>query len=273
MAEQGDIIDLRGVSVAFEGSPVLEDVNLSVGEGDFLAVLGPNGGGKTTLIKVILGLVSPDTGSVSVLGTEPAKARPMIGYLPQFPRFDPSFPITVLDVVLMGRYRGLFRRYSKEDRRAALKALDTVGMSGKADRQFGSLSGGQRQRVYIARAIVKKPRLLLLDEPLTSVDPEMQSSFYRLLAGLRDSMAVVMVTHDIGVVSSEVDRVACISRRLYYHGPPGDSLDHVGDLYGCPVEVVAHGVPHRVLEDHGGCPPPPDEEEAAPKKDRREGKR
>lgn len=247
----GKVASLRGVWVFFDSNPVLEDINLDIGERDFLAVIGPNGSGKTTLLKTLLGLVTPERGTVRVFGVPPHEARARVGYMPQKSLFDPAFPISVLDVVLTGRYRGLFRGYSKEDRKAADQALASVGMAEYATRQIGALSGGQQQRVFIARAIAKEPRLLLLDEPMASIDPEMQQSFYGLLSELKKKMAIVMVTHDIGVVSTHVDKVACFNRRLYYHGPAEEGMEKLEEVYGCPVEVLAHGgVPHRVLGRH-----------------------
>ncbi len=244
------VVSLKNVTVVRGGETVLEDLTLSVDESDFLAVIGPNGSGKTTLLKVILGLIEPDAGDVWIVGHEPKDARMRIGYLPQKFDFDHSFPINVFDVVLMGRYSGLFHRYTKDDRDATEMALATVGMSDFLDRQIGKLSGGQIQRVFLARAIVKDPRLLLLDEPTASIDPEMQSSFYELINELKEKMAVIMVTHDIGVSSVHVDKIACINKKLFYHGSVEGGLKHIEELYECPVEIVAHGVPHRVMGRH-----------------------
>jgi zinc transport system ATP-binding protein len=173
-----------------------------------------------------------------------------VGYLPQQPLYDRGFPIDVLGVVLMGRYRGLLRGYRREDRQAALDALALVGVADLSRRQIGALSGGQRQRVFLARALVAQTRLLLLDEPTANVDPGTQQSLYELLADLRTHLAIVMVTHDVGALPQYVRSVACLNVRLYYHGPVEGSLGRLDDVYQCPVEVIAHGHPHRVLREH-----------------------
>lgn len=247
-----EIVTLKNVWVSYNEYNALEDVSLSIGKNDFLAVIGVNGGGKTTLLKVILGLIHPSKGQVKIFGQTPEKSREFIGYLPQYTFFDLNFPITVLDVVLMGRLgrKMLFKNYSSEDRQAAMEALSLVKMSEFKDRKIGSLSGGQLQRVFIARALVKDPRLLLLDEPTASVDQETQRSLYDFLLEIKKKMAIVIVSHDIGVVSSYVDKVACLNRRLFYHGSVEGALERLEDIYQCPVEVLAHGIPHRVLGRH-----------------------
>ena len=242
-----EIVSLRDVEVYFDNTLVLENVSLSIKQNNFLAIIGPNGGGKTTLLKVILGLIKPNKGEVKVFGRNPREGRKLIGYLPQYTFFDPNFPMSVFDVVLMGRYRGIFRNYSKEDKNAALNALKTVDMLEFKDRQIGKLSGGQLQRVFVARAIARQPKLLLLDEPMTSIDPEMQKSFYELLLKLKKKMAIVLVTHDISVVSAYVEKIACLNRRLFYHGLKEARLKNLEEVYQCPIELIAHGVPHRVL--------------------------
>lgn len=212
--------------------------------------MGPNGGGKTTLLKVILGLVKPDKGRVKVFGKHPEEGRKLIGYLPQYTFFDLNFPINVFDVVLMGRYKATFKNYSKEDKEAATNALKIVGMLEFKDRQIGRLSGGQLQRVFVARAIAREPKLLLLDEPMANIDTEMQKSFYELLSELSKKMAIVLIAHDIGVVSVYVDKIVCLNYRLFYHGSIEAGLKKLEEVYKCPIKLIAHGVPHRVLRRH-----------------------
>ncbi len=251
-----DAIVLKDVWFSYAGTPVLEDVSLAVKEKDFLGIIGPNGGGKTTLLKIILGLVRPDRGEVLVFGAPPASGVGMLGYVPQYAHIDPSFPLSVRDVVLMGRLgkRGMLRRYSIADRAAADEALEMVEIGGLKGRQIGKLSGGQRQRVLIARALASEPKILLLDEPSASLDTNIGKSLYALLDKLSREIAVVLVTHDIGVISQHVRSVACMSRRLFMHSD--SNVIDAGTLekvYGCPVDLIAHGAPHRVFEmhDHG----------------------
>lgn len=250
---QNQVVKLEDVWVHYDGVPILEGVSLSVEQHDFLGIIGPNGGGKTTVLKVILGLIKPSRGNVSVLGKTPERSRKNIGYVPQYNLFDRDFPISVWDVVLMGRYgrAGLLRRYSREDKRTAQRALQTVGMLDYKGRQIGKLSGGEQQRVFIARALVSEPRLLLLDEPTASVDPTMQTEFYELLDTLKQRMAIVLVSHDISAVSVYVDKIACLNRQLFYHGSKEIEPEVLEATYKCPVQMIAHGtIPHRVLMEH-----------------------
>ncbi len=247
-----EVVKLEDVWVHCDGVPVLEGINLSIEQHDFLGIIGPNGGGKTTLLRAILGLVKPSRGRITVLGETPPGGRRLIGYVAQHNLFDGDFPISVWDVVLMGRYgrAGLFRRYSEADKRVARNVLETVGMLDFKNRQIGKLSGGEQQRVFIARALAAEPKLLLLDEPTASVDTAMQTEFYQLLERLKQWMAIVMVSHDISAVSIYVDKIACLNRRLFYHGSKEISPEELLATYQCPVQMIAHGVPHRVLMKH-----------------------
>ncbi len=236
------VIRVEDVWVYYEGVPALEGVNLIVEAHDFLGIIGPNGGGKTTLLKVMLGLIKPDRGRVTILGKSPAQSRAYLGYIPQHTVFDRDFPISVWDTVLMGRYSraGLLRRYRPADRAAAESALRAVGMYDLRQRPIGKLSGGQQQRAFIARALVSEPKVLLLDEPTASVDPTVQTEFYDLLAKLKHQIAIVLVSHDVGAVSVYVDKIACINHQLFYSGTKNISADTLETVYKCPIHLVSH---------------------------------
>lgn len=254
------IVEIHDVAFAYNGETVLLDVNLEVQQGDFIAMIGPNGGGKTTLLKLILGLLQPDRGIIRVMGRPALKAAPEIGYVPQDVHINRSFPITAIDVVMMGMLAPgkPWRRQTAADRREAMAALDRLQVAALADRKIGALSGGQRQRVFIARALVTKPRLMLLDEPTASIDTKGQAEFYKMLKALNEDTTIVVVSHDLLVVSRYVKSVACVNRHLHYHNQAEITGDMMEAMYPCtveevcPVELVAHGLPHRVLKDHRG---------------------
>jgi zinc transport system ATP-binding protein len=238
---------VEAVSLSRRGRPILEDVSLVLEPGETLALLGPNGSGKTTLLQVILGLLEPDAGRVEVLGRSPERARGLVGYVPQHARFDFDFPIRVLDVVLMGRLhaRGRLRGFSAADRSIARDALAKVELSEIAGHPIGSLSGGQLQRVLIARALAVRPRLLLLDEAMASLDERIGGSFWDLLGELAREMTVVLVSHDIGAVSRYVRSVACLNRRLFMHPSRALTPDVLASAYGAGVNAIAHDhAPH-----------------------------
>ncbi len=250
-------IELRDVHLSLGGHPVLEAVDLTVKAEDFLAIIGPNGGGKTSLLKLIMGLLRPDQGTVLVLGKAPAAARGRIAYVPQFASFDPAFPIRVIDVVRMGRLRGhqLLRPPSVTDQQLAMQALERLSIADLAPTPIGSLSGGQLQRVLIARALAVRAEILILDEPTASLDVQGASSFYETLAELAQKMAVVLTSHDIGGVSPHVRDIACLNRRLYSHALEELTPGKLAEIYDCPIELVAHGMPHRVLHPHDNDAP------------------
>ena len=247
-----EVIRLEDVWVRYGNQIVLESINLSVRRGDFLGIIGPNGGGKTTLLKVILGLVKPFRGRVWVLGGSPENNRRFIGYVPQTSQFDHEFPATVLDVVLMGCLgrRRLLRRYNEEDKNSAYEALKAVEMFEFKDRRIGALSGGQLQRVLIARALISNPKILLLDEPTASIDEPTKTDLYELLRKLNEEITIVLVTHDIGVISTYVKEIACLNRKLFYHGSKEIEGGVLEKMYQCPIDLIAHGTPHRVLREH-----------------------
>lgn len=244
------LIEVRDVWVTMRGHTVLEAVNLSIYPDDFFAIIGPNGGGKTTLLRVILGLLRPCRGEVRFRG-----GMSSLGYVPQFRTFDFDYPITVREMVIsgrLGRISRLPRRYGSLDRERADEALETMGISDLADRQIRDLSGGEQQRAIIARALVGEPNVLLLDEPTVYVDTPTTLQFYEILDQLRERMAIVLVTHDIGVIPDRITRVACLNRRLYTHDSAEITPDMLEAAYHCPVDLIAHGVPHRVFPDHAG---------------------
>jgi len=245
-------VDIKDLCFAYDGQPVLHDINLQINKRDLLGIIGPNGGGKTTLLKMMLGLLKPTKGEVKIFGKGPKQARDKMGYVPQAATFDRDFPITVIEVTLMGKLgkRGFGSGFTKEDREEALQALDHVGMLSYSNRQVSQLSGGQLQRVLVARALIKKPELLLLDEPLSSIDPEAQKKFYEMLGELKKKMAIVIVTHDITAASFYIEKIACLNVKLYYHGKTKDGMKHIEKTYQCPIELIAHGMPHRVLGRH-----------------------
>ena len=219
---------LEGVGVSFDGVTALEEVDALVQPGDSVALIGPNGAGKSTLLRAILGLVPLSAGRIEVLGTTPRLARPQVAYVPQADTLDPQFPITVEQVVMMGRYPsiGWVRRPGREDRRLVADALERVGLTHRDADRFGTLSGGQRQRVLIARAICQKARLLLLDEPFNGVDAVTQEAILEILAELRsDGVAVVMPTHDLAVAHLACGDACLLNRRQLAFGPIGEVLD------------------------------------------------
>ena len=246
------VVDLKNIWVNYYGINVLKDINIAVYEQEFLGIIGPNGGGKTTLLKVILGLVLPCKGKVNILGATPEKSRKYIGYVPQHCLFNREFPISVEEVVLTGRLSSAkcCKPYSKEDKQKTQEAIDIVGMSEFKGTQIGKLSGGQQQRVFIARALVTDPKILLLDEPMASVDTSLQTGFYEMLKIFKKRMTIILVTHDLSAVSIYVDKIACLNQRIFYHNSKEISVQDLEATYHCPVDLIAHGIPHRVLKKH-----------------------
>lgn len=252
-------LEITNLSVFYGEDCALENISLNVAEHEFLGIIGPNGGGKTTLLKAILGLVQPQSGTVRIFGQSGDKARRSIGYVPQFSRFDRRFPISVEEVVLMGRLAGRspwFVRYDTKDRALVESLLGRLEIADLKQRQIGQLSGGQLQRVLIARALAVEPRILILDEPTASVDSASKTRIYEILKELNKEMTILIVTHDLSAVSSNIDKIACLNQQLFYHGRTELEAGLVEKVYGCPVDLIAHGVPHRVLrghEDQGGA--------------------
>ncbi|NLX13266.1 MAG: ABC transporter ATP-binding protein [Phycisphaerales bacterium] len=236
------VIRLNDVNFSYDGPPVLEKVTLSIAERDLVCVIGPNGGGKSTLLKIMLGLIEPSSGTVEVCGQVPAKTRKQIGYMPQYAHLDPRFPVTVFDVVLMGRL-GRARSwgpYPWADKAAALDALEEVGLADMKSRPLSALSGGQRQRVLIARALACAPRILLLDEPMASLDPKVQDDLHHLLRKLNERLTVVMVSHDLGFVSLFFRTVVCVNHKVHTHPCQELTEKQVADMYGRAVRLLHH---------------------------------
>ena len=253
-----NIIEIHDLNFSYNSQFALRDVNLSVNHGDFVAMIGPNGGGKTTLLKLMLGLLKANSGDVRIFNKPPQDVSHRIGYVPQDVHINKNFPISALDVVLMGTLRPGkgWSRHSHRDRQAALNALEQVEMKKFRDHRIGELSGGQKQRVFVARALVTDPELLFLDEPTASIDTRGQNEFYRLLKELNESITIIVVSHDLMVISGYVKSVLCVNQRLHYHGHAELTDEMIEMMYDCtadetcPVELVAHGLPHRVLHRH-----------------------
>jgi len=247
-----EMISVRHLWAGYDGETVLEDINLSVKELDFIGLIGPNGGGKTTLFKVLMGLLPPVRGEVRIVGQNVKEGRRLIGYVPQSIEFDRDFPINVWDVARMGRLgrRRLLQRYTAEDDAIVADALRRVDMLALRDQAIGALSGGQRQRVYIARALATDPQILLLDEPMASVDPQVSANVYELLNELNEHITILLVSHDMSAISSHVKTVGCLNRWLFYHGEKQLTPDMLEAAYQCPIDLIAHGVSHRVFPEH-----------------------
>lgn len=245
---------MENVRFAYNGSgPVLDGVSLAVRPREFLAVLGPNGGGKSTLLRVILGILEPQSGKVLLLGRPPLESVRRVGYVPQDANTNRGFPVSVEDVVLMGRFEGGRRAWgpSARDRAAAEAAMERMGIGDLRRNRIGELSQGQRQRVVIARALAIEPGVMLLDEPTASVDMQTQAALYDILRELNREITIVIVSHDLTALTSHATSVACVNRTLFHHDRAELTGEMVQTAYGnCPVELIAHGIPHRVLRRH-----------------------
>ncbi len=241
---------MASLSASYGGSPVLEDINFYVQENDFIGVIGPNGGGKTTLLKVILGLLRPVNGKITF--NKDLLNPNSIGYLPQISTADLNYPVTVKDIVLSGMMirKGVISKMSADDKRKAASVIEELGIKDLARSPLNELSGGQLQRVFLGRALIGDPRLLLLDEPGNFVDSSFESDFYEKLKELNARMAILMVSHDVGTISQHIKSFACVNRRLHYH--PSHEITNDDLLaYGCPIQLITHGeVPHTVLKIH-----------------------
>ena len=236
------VIQLRKVGFSYDGPTVLENVSLEVEAGEFLGVVGPNAGGKSTLLKLILGLLEPVSGQVRVLGRSARKGRGQVGYVPQYPSFRRDFPISVGDAVLLGRL-GCNRfgwRLGRQGRQVAERVMTEMEVAGLAARQLRTLSGGQLQRVLVARALASEPRILILDEPTANIDMRRETDIFDLLKQLNRRMTIIVVSHDVGFISRYVSRVACLNRTLMCHHTADIDGQVISDLYGSDVRMVEH---------------------------------
>ncbi|RUT78501.1 metal ABC transporter ATP-binding protein [Ancylomarina longa] len=242
------LLELKSVNYAYDHKIVLRDVNLKIRENDFLGIIGPNGGGKTTLLKIVVGLLKPMSGEIIARDGDNSR----IGYLPQINQIDKKFPISVLDVVLSGlmSHKKLFGRYTLQNREKAEALMSRIGIEHLKNKNIGELSGGQLQRVFLCRAIVTDPHLLILDEPDTYVDQNFEGELYEILDQLNKQMAIIIVSHDVGTIFSHVKTIACVNKTLCYHDSNIISSEQL-KAYNCPIDLITHGeVPHRVLKHH-----------------------
>ena len=242
------LITLKNITAGYDNQTVLQNFNLTINEGDFIGIIGPNGGGKTTLLKIILGLLKPFSGEMIYS----VSRQNLFGYLPQNNRFDQRFPINVTEVVLSGLMseKGLYKSYTRQERQKAWELLETYGMGNYKKSPIGDLSGGQMQRVFLCRAIISNPRILILDEPTTYVDSHFEQEFYTILEELHKTLSIIMVSHDLGTICSYVKTIACVNRGLHYHQSNLITPEQL-QAYNCPIELITHGkIPHRVLGEH-----------------------
>lgn len=247
------IIQLTGLSAAYDGKTVLSHVDLTVYERDFLGIIGPNGGGKTTLIKSILGLHPITQGQIRFYKNGKEVPEINMGYLPQYNDIDRKFPISVYEVVLSGlsKQKSLFRRYSQEQHEQVRQTIVRMGLEGLENRAIGELSGGQLQRALLGRALVSDPSVVILDEPNTYIDKRFEARLYSLLEEINKERAIILVSHDIGTVLKNVKTIACVNETLDYHPDTEVPTEWLEENFGCPIEMLGHGTfPHRVLKCH-----------------------
>lgn len=242
------IVDIKDVCLSYDKEPVLEHINLQIYPNDFVGIIGPNGGGKTTLIKGILGLLKPTSGSITTYGRN-EKVNLSMGYLPQVRHIDKKFPITVFDVVKSGLITGpkLNRKEEVLKIESVLKEMDVFYLRKKP---IGELSGGQMQRVFLCRAIISEPELLILDEPDTFVDNRFEGELYEKLKALNSKMAILLISHDVGTISAYVKTIACVNKHLHHHQSNKISNEQLAS-YNCPIQIISHGeIPHTILKHH-----------------------
>jgi zinc transport system ATP-binding protein len=246
-------IEIKDVTAAYGAKTVLRNVTVNVYEGDFLGIIGPNGGGKTTLLKVVLGLLPAISGSVHFYKEGKEVSSIKIGYLPQMNQIDKKFPISVKEVIASGLVseKRLFRSFGAGQQERINEVIRQMGLEELTARPIGELSGGQLQRVLLGRSIVSRPDVLILDEPSSYVDKRFESHFNHLLEEINRESAIILVSHDIGTVLSLVKNIACVNETLHYHAGVDISEDWLGEAYACPIDLIGHGdLPHRVLKKH-----------------------
>lgn len=247
------IIQLTNLSASYENKTVLSQANLTVYEQDFLGIIGPNGGGKTTLIKCILGLHKPDQGNIRFFKDGKDVSEINMGYLPQYNNIDKNFPISVYEVVLSGlsKQKSIFRRYSNKQHEQVRQIIAQIGLEGLEDRAIGQLSGGQLQRALLGRALVSNPEVVILDEPNTYIDKRFEAKLYSLLEEINKERTIILVSHDIGTVLKNVKTIACVNESVHYHPHTEVPTEWLEEHFGCPIEMLGHGTfPHRVLKCH-----------------------
>ena len=246
------LIEIRHLTVGYEENIILSDVSLTIHDKDFIGVIGPNGGGKTTLLKAILGLLQPFRGEVVFHDCMTEGNHHRIGYLPQINNIDRKFPISVSEVVksgLMSRKR-IIKKYAQKDLEYAGELMNEMGIYEIRNKAIGELSGGQIQRTLLCRALVNQPKLLVLDEPNTYVDNRFERELYEKLRRFNENIAILLVSHDIGTISTYVKSIACVNHSLHYH--PGNKITpELMEAYECPIQIITHGkIPHTVLHQH-----------------------
>ena len=247
------IIQLSDIATAYNKKTVLENVNLTVYEKDFLGIIGPNGGGKTTLIKLILGLQKRTAGTLRFFKGGVEKKEIAMGYLPQYNVIDKKFPISVYEVILSGlsKQKSLFQSFNQEHHNKVKAIIHQMGLEGMEQKSIGQLSGGQLQRVLLGRAVVSNPDVIILDEPNTYIDKRFEAKLYSLLEEINKDIAIILVSHDIGTVLQNVKSIACVNKTLDYHPDTGVTAEWLETNFGCPIELLGHGdLPHRILKSH-----------------------
>lgn len=240
--KSGVAISIQGLFFSYGAGTVLDDISLEIQRGEFLGIVGPNAGGKSTLLKVMLGLLPAQKGSVKVLNQDPVNARRAIGYVPQYPAFSRDFPVTSEQVVAMGRLGvgRLMGGYSRQDRAITIRAMEETEVIDLAERRIETLSGGQLQRVLVARALACEPEIMILDEPTANIDMRIENDIFDLLKSLNQRMTIIVVSHDVAFISRYVQRVACLNRTLLCHRTEDIDGHTIQQLYGEDVRMVAH---------------------------------